>query len=141
MRNLELYGVEKVAQELRSRELHILSIASNGEKAARTMAWKMFCEDELKIDDNNNNLSRLAQIQYFRAVDLLPQYGLSMDVDERKFRDFFLDELWVINKSVTKKGVQLVFYLFMALGLFGSTRYFSDICDQDPVCVEVAKFL
>lgn len=88
------------------------------------MAWKMFCEDELKIDDNNNNLSRLAQIQYFRAVDLLPQYGLSMDVDERKFRDFFLDELWVINKSVTKKGVQLVFYLFVVLGLFGLYKIF-----------------
>lgn len=78
MRNLELYGVEKVAQELRSRELHILSIASNGEKAARTMAWKMFCEDEL----------------------------------------------WVINKSVTKKGVQLVFYVFVALGLFGLYKIF-----------------
>ncbi|WKV85125.1 hypothetical protein LJJ44_03315 [Pseudomonas sp. B24_DOA] len=103
MRNLELYGGEKVAQELRKRELQLLSIDSNGEKAARTMAWKMFCDDELKIDDSNSNLSRLAQIKYFHAVDLLPQYGLSMDIDERKFRDCFLDELWVINKSVTKK--------------------------------------
>ncbi|WGK91257.1 hypothetical protein [Pseudomonas migulae] len=119
MKNLELYGVEKVGQELRSREAELLLITSNGEKAARTMAWEMFCADQLKIDDNNTNLTRLAQIKYFHAVDLLSQYDLSMDINELRFKDCFLDELWVINKKVTKKGVQIVFYIFVALGLFG----------------------
>lgn len=124
MRNIDLYGAAKVNKELKNREAFIVRIASAGEKSARSMVWDLFVADHLTLDDSNAQTANLANLKYAEAVERLPKYGMVMDIDSQTFVRYFFDELYVINKKVTHKGVQLVFYVFVALGLFGLYQLF-----------------
>ncbi|MFV3402454.1 hypothetical protein ACNFIC_00675 [Pseudomonas sp. NY15463] len=124
MNNVELYGCEKVNRELRARSMDIARLSSSGEKSARSMAWDLFVADHLKLDDSNERTSNLAKLKYSEAKERLPEYGLQMDIDSDAFVRYFFDELFIINKKVTNKGVQIVFYVFVALGLFGIYQLF-----------------
>lgn len=124
MRNIELYGHAKVNKELQERASVIERLPSEGEKTARIMAWNSFVQDQIDLEDSNERTANLAKLKYGEAVDLLPQHGLVMDLDAKKFVDHFFDELSVINRKVTNKGVQIVFYVFVALGLFGIYKIF-----------------
>lgn len=124
MRNIDLYGPAKVNKELQDREAFIVRIPSAGEKSARSMAWDLFVADHLKLDDSNERTANLAKLKYVEAIERLRPYGLVMDVDSDTFARHFFDELCVINKKVTNKGVQIVFYVFVALALFGIFKIF-----------------
>lgn len=124
MRNLDLYGNQKVNTELHLRVAVIDLLPSEGEKAARMMAWGAFVDDRLKLADNNELIANLARLKYSEAKELFPSLGMNMDVEQHEFVSLFLDELGVINQKVTKKSVQVVFYIFFALGLFGIYKVF-----------------
>lgn len=124
MRNIDLYGPAKVNKELQDREAYIASIPSAGEKSARSMAWDLFVADHVKLDESNEQTAKLAKLKYVEAVERLPKYGLVMDIDSETFLRHFFDELYVISKKVTNKGVQMVFYVFVALALFGLYQIF-----------------
>ncbi len=124
MRNLDLYGIEKVNKELHERAVMVDRIASLGEKTARIMAWQCFIQDLINLDDSNERTSNLARIKHGEAVAAFWESGDDMDVDSNQFVSIFFDELGVINKKVTKKSVQIVFYVFVALGLFGLYKIF-----------------
>ncbi|SOB50074.1 hypothetical protein [Pseudomonas lundensis] len=124
MRNLDLYGIEKVNKELHERAVMVDRIASLGEKTARIMAWQCFIQDLINLDDSNERTSNLARIKHGEAVAAFWESGDDMDIDSNQFVSIFFDELGVINKKVTKKSVQIVFYVFVALGLFGLYKIF-----------------
>ena len=124
MSNVELYGRDKINRELRARAMDVAHISSPGEKSARSMAWDLFVADHLKLDDSNERTSNLARLKYSEAKERLLEYGLQMDIDSDAFARCFFDELFIINKKVTNKGVQVVFYVFVALGLFGIYQLF-----------------
>lgn len=124
MRNLDLYGIEKVNKELNKRALVLDRLSSDGVKTARIMAWNSFINDLIQMDSSNERCWRIAQIRYDEAVEIFNERGLSMDTDFSEFERNFADELNVINKKVTNKGVQLTFYIFVALGLFGLYKLF-----------------
>lgn len=124
MRNLDLYGIEKVNKELHERAVMVDRIASLGEKTARIMAWQCFIQDLINLDDSNERTSNLARIKHGEAVAAFWESGDDMDIDSNQFVSIFFDELGVINKKVTKKSVQIVFYIFVALGLFGLYKIF-----------------
>lgn len=124
MRNLDLYGIEKVNKELHERAVMVDRIASLGEKTARIMAWQCFIQDLINLDDSNERTSNLARIKHGEAVAAFWESGDDMDIDSNQFVSIFFDELGVINKKVTKKSVQIVFYVFVALGLFGLYKVF-----------------
>ena len=124
MRNLDLYGIEKVNKELHERTVMVDRIASLGEKTARIMAWQCFIQDLINLDDSNERTSNLARIKHGEAVAAFWESGDDMDIDSNQFVSIFFDELGVINKKVTKKSVQIVFYVFVALGLFGLYKIF-----------------
>lgn len=124
MRNIDLYGPAKVNKEFHERAAYIARMSSAGEKSARSMAWDLFAADHLKIDDSNELTANLAKLKYVEAVERLPAYGLTMDIDSDTFVRHFFDELYVINKKVTNKGVQIVFYVFVILALFGLYQLF-----------------
>ncbi|MCH4870672.1 hypothetical protein [Pseudomonas sp. TMW22089] len=124
MRNIDLYGHAKVTKEFHERASYIARMSSAGEKSARSMAWDLFATDQLKIDDSNERTSNFAKLKYVEAIERLRPYGLVMDIDADTFARHFFDELCVINKKVTNKGVQIVFYVFVALALFGIYKLF-----------------
>ena len=124
MRNLDLYGIEKVNKELHERAVMVDRIASLGEKTARIMAWQCFIQDLINLDDSNERTSNLARIKHGEAVAAFWESGDDMDIDSNQFVSIFFDELGVINKKVTKKSVPIVFYVFVALGLFGLYKIF-----------------
>lgn len=125
MRNLDLYGIAKVNSELQARAIVVDRIPSLGEKTARIMAWQCFIQDQLNLDDSNERTSNLARIKHGEAIAAFWETGDEMDVDSNAFVSYFFDELGVINRKVTKKGVQIAFYIFVALGLFGLYKLFS----------------
>lgn len=124
MRNLDLYGIQKVNSELHQRAAVVDRIASLGEKTARIMAWQCFIQDQIQLDDSNERTANLARIKHGEAIAAFWETGEKMDIDSNTFVSHFFDELGVINKKVTKKGVQIVFYVFVALGLFGLYKLF-----------------
>ncbi|PAA16441.1 hypothetical protein [Pseudomonas fragi] len=124
MRNLELYGIGKVNKELHERAEVVDRIQSPGEKAARIMAWKSFVQDQISLDDGNDHTANFARLKYGEAVSVFEGVGETMDIDANRFVSVFFDELGVINKKVTKKTVQVLFYVFVALGLFGAFKLF-----------------
>lgn len=124
MRNLDLYGIAKVHSELQARAAVVDLIPSLGEKTARIMAWKCFIQDQIQLDDSNEHTANLARIKHGEAIALFWDAGDEMDLTSDKFVSCFFDELGVINKKVTKKGVQIVFYLFVGVGLFGLYKVF-----------------
>ncbi|EKT4455633.1 hypothetical protein H8F21_20920 [Pseudomonas sp. P66] len=124
MRNLDLYGIQKVNSELHQRALVVDRITSLGEKTARIMAWQCFIQDQIQLDDSNERTANLARIKHGEAIAAFWETGDQMDIDSNTFVSHFFDELGVINKKVTKKGVQIVFYIFVALGLFGLYKIF-----------------
>ncbi|CRM44965.1 hypothetical protein [Pseudomonas sp. 35 E 8] len=124
MRNLELYGLAKVNKELHERAVVVDRLSSLGEKTARIMAWQCFIQDQLQLDDRNETTSNLARIKHGEAIAAFWETGDQMDIDSDSFVSYFFDELGVINRKVTKKGVQVAFYIFVALGLFGLYKLF-----------------
>lgn len=124
MRNLDLYGIQKVNSELHQRAAVVDRIASLGEKTARIMAWQCFIQDQIQLDDSNERTANLVRIKHGEAIAAFWETGEKMDIDSNTFVSHFFDELGVINKKVTKKGVQIVFYVFVALGLFGLYKLF-----------------
>lgn len=119
MRNLDLYGIGKVNKELHERAVVVDRIASLGEKTARIMAWQCFIQDQINLDDSNERTSNLARIKHGEAIAVFCETGDEMDIDSSLFVSHFFDELGVINRKVTKKSVQIIFYIFVGLGLFG----------------------
>jgi len=124
MRNLDLYGIQKVNSELHLRAVVVDRIPSLGEKTARIMAWQCFIQDLIQLDDSNERTANLARIKHGEAIAAFWETGDEMDIDSNTFVSYFFDELGIINKKVTKKGVQVVFYIFVALGLFGLYKLF-----------------
>lgn len=124
MRNLDLYGIQKVNSELHQRAVTVDRIPSLGEKTARIMAWQCFIQDQIQLDDSNERTANLARIKHGEAIAAFWETGDEMDIDSNTFVSHFFDELGVINKKVTKKSVQIVFYVFVALGLFGLYKLF-----------------
>lgn len=119
MSNLALYGFDKVSREFDLRAAYLTGLPSEGEKVARLMAWRAFMEDHIKLDDGNALTERLAQVKFAEAATVLSQQGLKLDVSPQQFTGFFFDELGVLNRKVTMKSVQIVFYVFVGLALFG----------------------
>lgn len=124
MRNLDLYGIAKVNKELHERAVVVDRIPSLGEKTARIMAWQCFIHDQINLDDSNEQTANLARMKRGEAIAAFWETGDEMDIDSNQFVSHFFDELGVINKRVTKKSVQVVFYIFVALGLFGLYKLF-----------------
>jgi hypothetical protein len=125
MGNLALYGFDKVHRELHQRATYLNCLPSEGEKVARLMAWRAFIEDHIKLDDGNALTERLAQVKFAEASTVFSQQGLTLDITDKQFSDFFFNELGVLNRKVTMKSVQVVFYVFMALALFGLYALFT----------------
>ena len=125
MRNLDLYGVATVHSVLLARAIVVDRLPSLGEKTARIMAWQCFIQDQINLEDSNERTSNLARIKHGEAIAAFWETGDEMDVDSNTFVSYFFDELGVINRKVTKKGVQIAFYIFVALGLFGLYKLFS----------------
>ncbi|UMZ15068.1 hypothetical protein I9018_15785 [Pseudomonas sp. MPFS] len=124
MRNLELYGFSKVNKEANERVFSIGLLDSEGEKAARMMAWQCFAEDRVKIDDRNELTAKIARIKYAEALAIFEEAGVEMDIDINDFTSFFFDELIVLSRRVTQKSVQYAFYFLLALGVFGIYKLF-----------------
>ncbi|MDP2745967.1 hypothetical protein [Pseudomonas sp.] len=124
MQNLELYGLGKVNTQLHARAAALDHGFSESEKTARIMAWNSFIEDHIKLDDSYERVMNVAKVRYGEACELLANYGSPMSSDLETFAKHFYDELFVINKKVTSKGVQAVFYIFVALGIFGLFKLF-----------------
>ncbi|MNJ21075.1 hypothetical protein D3C77_154200 [compost metagenome] len=124
MRNLDLYGIAKVNKELHERAPFVDRISSLGERTARTMAWQCFIHDQISLDSSNEQTVNLARMKRGEAIAICFETGDEMDISSDQFISYFFDELAVINKKVTKKSVQIVFYLFVALGLFGLYKLF-----------------
>ena len=93
MRNLDLYGIEKVNKELHERAVMVDRIASLGEKTARIMAWQCFIQDLINLDDSNERTSNLARIKHGEAVAAFWESGDDMDIDSNQFVSIFFDEL------------------------------------------------
>ncbi|TPG75155.1 hypothetical protein [Pseudomonas mandelii] len=124
MRNLDLYGIAKVNKELHERAVVVDRILSLGEKTARIMAWQCFVQDQIKLDDSNERTANLARMKRGEAIEAYWETGEEMDTDSDTFVSHFFDELGVINRKVTKNSVQIIFYVFVALGLFGLYKLF-----------------
>lgn len=124
MENLHLYGLAKVNQELHARAAVLDRDYSESEKLARLLAWNSFVEDRCKLDDSYSAVMGVARLRYGEAIEIMASHGRRMETDVEQFAKQFYDELFVINKKVTNKGVQWVFYAFVALGLFGLYKLF-----------------
>lgn len=119
MGNLELYGPANVSKQLNARAEALEKAYGESEKLARLFAWNSFIESRFKLDDSYERVMNVARLRYGEAVEAMAAYGLVLETDIEEFAKLFYDELFVINKMVTHKGIQWVFYGFVALGLFG----------------------
>lgn len=126
MRNIGIYGTERVGKAMRSRAVELEALRSEGEKAARMMAWHSFITDLVSLDDGYERVMNVARTRYGEAAELFIDSGQEMDTgyDNESFSKHFYDELFVINKRVTNKAVQATFYIFVALALFGLFKLF-----------------
>ncbi|WP_409300073.1 hypothetical protein [Pseudomonas sp. KCJK8993] len=125
MRNVDLYGAEKVNKELHQRARALDRLPSDGEKTARIMAWNSFINDLIKVDDRNSRLMSVARIRYDKAVAIFDERGLYLDTSWEQFERHFYNEAGVIARKVTNKWVKAAFYICVALALFGFYKIFS----------------
>ncbi|WP_144955980.1 hypothetical protein [Pseudomonas oryzihabitans] len=119
MTNLHIYGHEKFKVELGKRSVALQSLYPQGERLARLSAWKAFMEDRISLDVKNDHAKVVAEYYYVEFMANSVDTGIVLDISPDKFSRAFLDELHVINQKVTHKGVQVVFYVFLALATFG----------------------
>ncbi|AYQ14587.1 hypothetical protein [Escherichia coli] len=121
MTNLELYGIQKVqsAYHLRLREIEQLS--APGERNARIMAWNAFVDDQISLDNSNTTTGNIARIKYSELIEMEGNVSIT-DTD---FIRYFFDETYIINKRVTSKKIQFVFYIFLGLAAYGIYSFFS----------------
>ena len=128
MRNLDLYGLAKVRREYAKRAVELetksLQTMTMEEIQARVLAWNAFVRDEYTIDYNLNELLPVIKKQYSVAIkcfaenDNLGVFRCSL----KEFGNYFNDEIDVISKAVTKKGVQLAFRICQ-IGLIAIVFY------------------
>ena len=118
MRNVDLYGIGKVYQELQKRgheleaKAYQQKVITTEEGVARIAAWNAFAEDNIKIDDTIPKLKPIIDNYYKLGITEYEKDNLSFRCSLSEFENYFYDEIDVISKAVTNKGVQIAVRLF-----------------------------
>ncbi len=85
------------------------------------MAWNAFIDDEISLDNSNTTTRNIASKKYIDFIEI----GGNVSISDTDFIHYFVKETFIINKRVTSKKIQFVFYIFLGLAAYGIYSFFS----------------